>query len=169
MPIWAVPEHLHDVPRDIALLDTNVLVAMFNENDERHGDAIAAVDIGEFRWAVCKPSIVEAWNLLVGRVKRPDFAYNMMVWLLTPGNVIFINDGGQKVETLHSYSSRHHVDIVDAALLDLADKLTRQCGIVPSVHVATYDAADFLRLFGNPDISFNVYDMRDLSSTTGAT
>lgn len=168
MPAWTTPECIQDVPRDIALLDTNVLIAMFDEGDVRHGDANAAVDMGEFQWGVCKASIIEAWNFLVGKVKRLDFAYNMMRWLLTPGNVTYIIDGRQTIETLHDYSVRHRIDIVDAALMDLADKLTRHCGIFPFVHVATYDAADFLRLFGRADLNFNVYDMRDLSSTTGS-
>lgn len=167
MPTWHVPQREYDIPRDIALLDTNVLIAMFDEGDVRHSDTLAAIDLGAFRWAVTQGTIIEAWNFLVGKVKRIDFAYTMMGWLLTPGNTILVGDAIEDIEAAHRYSMNFKIDIVDAGLVDIADRLTRACCIFPPVHVATYDVGDFLRLFGRIDLSFNVYDMRDLSSTTG--
>lgn len=167
MPTWLVPQREYQIPRNIALLDTNVLVAMFDQKDGRHQDTVAAIDLGQFQWGVSHANIIEAWNFLVGKIKRLDFAYTMMNWLLTPGNAVLIGDAIENVEKAHLYSTNFGIDIVDASLLDTADQITKICSIIPYVHVATYDAADFLRLFGRADLRFNVYDMRDLSSTTG--
>ena len=167
MPQWIVPQRECELPRNIALLDTNVLVALFDQNDPRHADTEAAIDLAQFAWGVSYAAIIEAWNFLVGKVTRPDYAIQMMEWILTPGNVALIADEYEQVDAAHGYSRRFGVDIVDAALLDLAHRITQACSLSPSVHVATYDAKDFLRLFGRKDLHFNVYDMRDLSSTTG--
>jgi predicted nucleic acid-binding protein len=168
MPIWGVQAREYDLPRNLALLDTNVLVAMFHPEDARHDEAVVAInDLGEFHWAVSEPVIVEAWNFLAGKVGRTDYAVRMMQWLLTPGNVTLIGDESERVEVAHAYSVTHRLDIVDAWLLDIADRISRTCNIVPAVHVATYDVRDFLRLWGQGNLSFNVYDMRDLSSTVG--
>ncbi len=167
MPTWLVPERELDLPRNIALLDTNVLVALFDESDPKHADTAAAIDLAQFAWCVSYAAIIEAWNFLVGKVKRTDYAIRMMEWILTPGNVALIADEYERVDAAHRYSRKFGVDIVDASLLDLAHRITQACSLSPSVHVATYDAGDFLRLFGRKDLQFNVYDMRDLSSTTG--
>lgn len=167
MPMWLVPQRELDLPRNIALLDTNVLVALFDEADPRHADTGAAIDLAQFTWGVSYAAIIEAWNFLVGKVKRTDYAIRMMEWILTPGNVALIADEYERVDVAHGYSRKFGVDIVDATLLDLAHRITQACSLSPSVHVATYDAKDFLRLFGRQDLQFNVYDMRDLSSTTG--
>lgn len=168
MPVWSIPARDYEMPRNIALVDTNVLVAMFDKNDARCSDATVAIDLGQFRWAVSHAAIIEAWNFLVGKVKRFDFAVSMMEWIMTPGNVILVDDVAESIGNAHRYSVNYKLDIVDASIIDLADRMTRSFSLKPFVHVATYDARDFLRVFGRPDLSFHVYDMRDLSSTTGA-
>jgi hypothetical protein len=136
-----------------------------NPGDSRHADTVAALDLGEFRWAVTHPNLVEAWNFLTGSVKRVDLAHALMEWVMTPGNVLLIGDADETILTAHDYSKRMRIDIVDAGLIDIADRITKSCGMVPAVHVATYDVRDFLRLFGSKDFQFHVYDMRDVSST----
>lgn len=168
MPVWEIPAREYEIPRNIALLDTNVLIALFDQNDSRHADANAAIDLGAYRWAVSHATIIEAWNFLVGRVRRPDFARSMMEWILTPGNLLLIGDAIEDVEVAHRYSVAESIDIVDASIIDIANRISRVCELVPFAHVATYDTRDFLRLFGRSDLAFHVYDMRDLSSTTGA-
>jgi predicted nucleic acid-binding protein len=168
MPNWLVPEQIYDLPRNIAFLDTNVLVSLANPNDEWHDQTIAALDMGEYRWAVALGSLIEAWNFLVGRVRRKEFAYDLMTWMLTPGNAILVGDAVEPVSTAHFYSQRYAIDLVDASLIDLADRMSKACELNPAVHVATYDTRDFLRLFGVSGLSFHVYDMRDTSSTSGA-
>jgi predicted nucleic acid-binding protein len=167
MPAWLVPERIYDLPRDIALLDTNVLISLASPRDGWHEHTVAALDMGEFRWVVTHASLVEAWNFLVGREKRKDLAYELMNWVFTPGRAILVGDAIEPISAAHAYSQRFGIDLVDAGLIDLADRVSRECGIEPAVHVATYDTGDFLRLFGPSGLNFNVYDMRDTSSTTG--
>ena len=168
MPNWLVPERIYDVPRNIAFLDTNVLISLVDPNDVWHDQTVAALDMGEYRWAVVLGSLIEAWNFLVGRVKRTQLAYDLMSWVLTPGNAILVGDAIEPVSTAHLYSQRYAIDLVDASLIDLADRVSKACELNPAVHVATYDTRDFLRLFGVSGLSFHVYDMRDTSSTSGA-
>ena len=167
MPGWLVLERVYDLPRNIALLDTNVLIALVDPNDGWHEHTISALDMGEYRWAVPHATLLEAWNFLVGRQKRRDLAYRLMDWVLTPGQAIVVGDAIEPVSSAHKYSQRFGIDLVDANLLDLADRMSRECSIEPAVHVATYDTRDFIRLFGPSGLSFNVYDMRDTSSTSG--
>ena len=165
MPNWLVAEREYDLPRDIALLDTNVLISAVDSRDDWHNHTLTLLDLGQFRWAVSHASLVEAWNLLAGREKRKDLAYKLMQWVLTPGEVILVGDAIEPVSAAHEYSSRFQIDLVDAGLLDLADRMSRECDINPAVHVATYDTADFLRLFGPSGLSFNIYDMEGIYST----
>ena len=166
MPIWTVAERVYDLPRNIALLDTNVLVALVNPNDGWHQHTVDALDLGEYVWAVPHASLLEAWNMLVGRERRTDLAYQLMSWVLTPGRAILVGDAIEPVSVAHTYSQRFGIDLVDASLLELADRVSRECDIQPAVQIATYDTGDFLRLFGPSGLSFNVYDMRNTSSTS---
>ena len=72
MPNWIVAERAYDLPRNIALLDTNVLVALANPNDGMHGHTVGALDLGQYAWAVPHASLIEAWNILDGRERRTD-------------------------------------------------------------------------------------------------
>lgn len=166
MPIWTIAERVYDLPRNIALLDTNVLVALVDPNDGWHQHTIAALDLGEYVWAVTHAALLEAWNMLAGRQRRTDLAYRLMSWVLTPGNAILVGDAIEPVSTAHAYSRRFGIDMVDANLIELADRVSRECKIQPAVQIATYDTSDFLRLFGLSGLSFNVYDMRNTSSTS---
>lgn len=166
MPTWHLPARQYDLPRDIALLDTNVLIAFVNPQDSWHEHTVSALDLGQFRWVVPHTSLIEAWNFLVGREKRRDLAAKLMAWVLTPGQVIVIGDGVVALSAARDYSERFGIDLVDACLVELADRVTRECGLNPAVHVATFDTGDFLRLFGPSGLSFNVYDMKDISSTS---
>ena len=166
MPLWTVAERTYDLPRNIALLDTNALVALANPKDEWHYHTIAALDIGEYSWAVTHASLAEAWNMLDGRERRTDLAYQLMAWALTPGRAILVGDTIEPLPLAHAFSQKFRIDLVDASLIELADRMTRECGIEPAVQIATYDTRDFLRLFGPSGLSFNVYDMRNTSSTS---
>lgn len=168
MPRWEVPLRTYELPRDIALLDTNVLISFIDPSDRWHENTNLVLDCGEYRWAVSHANLLEAWNFLVGRKKRPDLAYALMRWALTPGKAILVGDAIEPVSTAHKFSEKYTIDIVDAGLIDIASRISHDCKIVPAVHVATYDVGDFLRLFGTTGLTFNVYDMRDASSSTGA-
>jgi predicted nucleic acid-binding protein len=131
VPLWTVAERTYDLPRDIALLDTNVLVALANPNDGWHQHTIAALDMREYSWAVTHASLVEAWNMLDGRERRTDLAYELMAWALTPGRAILVGDAIEPVSTAHAFSQRIRIDLVDASLIDLADRMSRECGSSP--------------------------------------
>lgn len=165
---WTVAERTYDLPRNVALLDTNVLVALANPNDGMHRHTIGALDLAEYTWAVPHASLIEAWNILAGRERRTDLAYGLMQWVLTPGQVILVGDAIEPVSAAHNYSQSLGIDLVDASLMELANRISSECRIHPAVQIATYDTGDFLRFFGRSDLSFNVYDMRNISSTADA-
>lgn len=165
MPIWKTIEPEIDLPRNIALLDTNVLLAYCNPDDKYHEETLAVIDLGEFNWAVTRSAVVEASGFLTGSLKRPDLAHYFMEWVMTPGQLIRIGETTDSLETARQYARQFRVDFVDATLLDLANKISTTLALRPAVHVATYDTRDFLRLYGQKGLCFHVYDMRDLSST----
>lgn len=167
MPNWDVQASTYDIPRNLALLDTNVLIAFIDTTDSRHDHTQAVIDMAEYRWAVAQPNLIEAWNFLVGKQKRRDLAYKLMDWVLTPGQVILLDDSLEPIVDTHRYSREMSVDIVDAGMINLADRISKYCGLRPAVHVATYDTRDFYRLFGHNGLEFNVYDLEHTSSTTG--
>ncbi|MEF2074799.1 type II toxin-antitoxin system VapC family toxin [Consotaella aegiceratis] len=168
MPNWIVAERAYDLPRNIALLDTNVLIALANPRDGNHEHTVGALDLGEYTWAVPHACLIEAWNMLVGRERRTDLAYALMQWVLTPGQVILVGDAIEPVAAAHTYSQIFKIDLVDASLIELATRISRECGMHPAVQIATYDTGDFVRFFGRGDLSFNVYDMLNTSSTADA-
>lgn len=165
MPIWKTLEPDIDLPRNIALLDTNVLVSYCDPSEKTHEDTIAALDMAEFSWAVTRSVVVETSGFLAGSRKRPDLAQHLMEWVMTPGELIRIGETTESMEAARQYSRQFRVDFVDATLLDLANQISTKLDLTPSVHVATYDTRDFLMLYGQDGLNFHVYDMRDLSST----
>lgn len=165
MPIWETLEPALDLPRNLALLDTNVLLAYCNSDDKLHEDTVAALDIADFSWAVTRSAVVETSSFLTGSLKRPDLAHTLMEWVMTPGQLIRIGETTDSMEHARQYARQFRVDFVDATLLDLANQISKRLDLIPAVHVATYDTGDFLRLYGQDGLSFHVYDMRDLSST----
>ena len=165
MSLWPVAAREYDLPRNLAFLDTNVLVSLMDERDHWHENTLAVLELNEFRWAVAHANLIEAWNMLAGRQKRPDLAQGLMTWALTPGQVVLVGDAIEPVSVADGYTRMYRIDLVDAGLLDIATRISRDCDFRPYAHVATYDAGDFLRLFGSAGLFFHVYDMRDASST----
>jgi predicted nucleic acid-binding protein len=165
LPVWRTIEPDIELPRNIALLDTNVLVAFCDPDETTHEHTKAALDMGEYRWAVTRSALVEASSFLSGKRKKPHLSNYLLEWVMTPGEVICVGETTASIDSARSYAIRFHVDFVDAALLDLANRITVHLDLRPAVHVATYDTRDFLRFYGQDDLSFHVYDMRDLSST----
>lgn len=168
MPVWETLEPALDLPRNLALLDTNVLVAYWDPKDRYHGEAAAVLDLADFSWAVTRSVVVETSSFLTGKLKRPDLGHAFLDWVMTPGQLIRIGETTLSMEVAKQYARQFGVDFVDATLLDLANQISKRLALVPAVHVATYDTSDFLRMFGRDGLSFHVFDMRDLSSTNGA-
>jgi hypothetical protein len=167
VPELVFPQKTYTISRNIALLDTNVLVAFVLHSDPKHEWTVLALEDGKYRWAVSYSAAIEAWNLLVGREKAWSSAHSLITWLLTPGNEDLIDDRYDELPTPHSLTQRFKIDVVDANLMHTAHQLTNSCNLLPAAHVATYDTKDFYRCFGTGTLLFNVLDMKDLSSSTG--
>lgn len=165
MPVWKTLEPDVDLPRNVALLDTNVLISFCDPSEPTHEDTVAALDMAEFSWAVTRSVVVETSSFLTGSRKRPDLAHSLMEWVMTPGQLIKIGETTESLEAARQYAKQFRVDFVDATLLDLANQISTKLAISPYVHVATYDTRDFLMLYGQEGMNFHVFDMRDFSST----
>ena len=158
MPQYRIPGANLDLPRNLASLDTNVLVALANPDDQRHEDTCAVLEVEEFRWLVIPSVLVEVWGLLVGSRGMRDRALALFAWLLTPGNVILLPDSRRPLEEHVDSAATHRIDIVDAELVRLADYITRSCNLVPDVFIVTFDTGDFLRCKSD-GYRFSIYDM----------
>src|SRR3954463_6701666 len=90
MPIFPIPGGEIDLPRNLALLDTNVLAAFANEEDSLHEQAKFFIeDENYFSLIVVPPVIVETCGLLAKRTYQAKLLA-LLQWLWTPGNVIFL-------------------------------------------------------------------------------
>ena len=73
-----------DLPRNLALLDTNVLVAYQLSTDRDHDQAEAFVEAGaDYELLVAPPVLVESCGMLSSRSGR-DAVGRLLSWLLTP-------------------------------------------------------------------------------------
>lgn len=165
MPTWSVAERTYHFPTRVAFLDTNVLIAVVQENDGRHGHTEAVLELQDYHWCVTHSCVLEAWNFLAGKQKNRRLAIQLIDWLFTPGNAFLISDAVEPLSTAHLFSQQLHVDIVDANLVDVANRLTVQCDLKPWAHIATYDTRDFLRIHYQKKLKFNVFDMEHMEST----
>ncbi|MFN4311659.1 MAG: PIN domain-containing protein [Ferrovibrio sp.] len=166
MPQFSIPHTVLDLRRNIALVDTNVLVAYVDKTDALHEQATLFIDEHDFdELIVTPPVIVETCGLLSKRGKRPIAEY-LLSWLLTPGHVrLFPNphSPADTTLTLHQHSmwmKKTNVDYVDAYLMEVAHCLTTACDFRPHVPIITFDTGDYIKCMRR-DLFFSVYDMRD--------
>lgn len=167
MPLISVSATELDLPRNIAILDTNVLVAFADDRDQYHEQARTFFDAEDrYRWLVAPPVIVESCGVLMSRRNR-DVVINLLRWLLTvPTEVIVfpsIHPAGEVSSILGSYStwmSRYKVDYVDAYLMEVANRITNACDLRPSLPIVTFDTKDYLKC-SLKGFAFSIYDMRD--------
>ena len=167
MPLFAIQSMNLDLPRNLALLDTNVLVAFANDRDGNHDQACLVVEEAEYEWLVPPPVVVEACGLLDRRRGR-DYVLRLLTWLLTPGmGVRLLPDPNHPIELAqamrgHSrWMQRYEVDFVDAYLMQIADKLTRACDLKPHAPVFTFDTQDYYKC-SLQGYLFSLYDMKEL-------
>jgi predicted nucleic acid-binding protein len=156
-----------DLPRNLALLDTNVLVAFIDDRDNNHDQAVLVVDeLTDYVWAVTLPVIVEASGLLGSRRGQPH-VLRLIRWLLTPGNAWLLpgsHPSSRPDEMLLRHSdwmSKFVIDYVDAHLMELANVITMQGDFRPHLPIVTFDTSDFFRCAGS-GFCYSVYDMREL-------
>lgn len=75
-----------ELPRKVAFLDTNVLVAYQLPGDQDHDQAEAFLDADtEYELLIAPPVLVESCGMLTSRSGR-DAVRRLMSWLLTPGH-----------------------------------------------------------------------------------
>ncbi|WP_407067856.1 PIN domain-containing protein [Mesorhizobium sp. M8A.F.Ca.ET.213.01.1.1] len=167
MPILTFERQEIDLPRNIALLDTNVLVAYMDDRDNYHEQAVLVVDeLPDYIWVVTLPVIVEACGLL-GRRRDHLVVIQLLQWLLSPGNVWILPSSHPSLSPeqslwLHSdWMRRHVVDYVDSYLMEIADAITKRLELRPHLPIVTFDTSDFLRCAGSGR-RYSLYDMRDL-------
>jgi predicted nucleic acid-binding protein len=166
MPDYEILGDIIDVPRNLALLDTNVLVAYFNPDDALYENTRAYFEIGsEYEFAVTPPVVVETCGMFSAR-RYTSAVRNLMQWLVTPGNAIifpshFRPTAAASVLTESSaWMERRGVDYVDAYLMHVADAVTTACNLRPQLPIITYDTGDYVKS-AMQNFKFIVIDMRD--------
>src|SRR4028118_1838040 len=166
MPLLSIGGAEIDLPRNVALLDTNVLVAYADDTDNDHGAALLAIDENtDYLWLVSLPVVVEASGLL-GRRRGHRAVLGLLLWLLTPGNVIILPGSHPDLEPdvalrRHSDWMRQHVlDYVDSHLMDLANTLTLKLQLMPDLPIATFDTTDFFKCAGR-GLRYSLYNVRE--------
>lgn len=157
-----------DLPRNLALIDTNILVALADPTDEHHDYAQLFVDEQQdFQLAVAPPVIAEACSFLIGSRKKRDRAEWLLNWLLSPGSGIRLLPAphGSPEAAIQRYlgadaacMTKHKLDYVDAYLMQMAHQITSNCAFRPDLVIVTNDLSDFLRCFGG-GYSYRVHDI----------
>ena len=157
-----------DLPRNLALIDTNILVALADPSDDFHDYAQLFIDEQEdFQLAVAPPVIAEACSFLIGARKRRDRAEWLLNWLLSPGSGIRLLPAphGSPEAAIQRYlgadvacMTQYKLDYVDAYLMQMAHQITSNCAFRPDLVIVTKDLSDFLRCFGR-GYNYRVHDI----------
>lgn len=167
MPILDIPGVELPMPRNIALLDTNVLVAYFDETDEHHDDATLVIEeCKEYVWILTPPVITEAAGLLARKLDNV-WVVRMLLWMMTLEQAIifpanhFIQPPKSVLTKNAELMGRHVIDYVDSYLMDLADCLSNTLELRPNMPIATFDKRDFFRCAGK-GLRYSIYSTDDL-------
>jgi predicted nucleic acid-binding protein len=157
-----------ELPRNLALLDTNILVALAYEHDPHHLEATLFVEEQQdFVLGVPPPVIVEACSFLIGKLKRRDRAEWLLQWLLTPGTGVRLlpaphGAGELELQTFlgadSAWMALYKLDYVDAFLMQMANRITIACTFKPDLVIVTKDLTDFFRCFKG-GYAYRVYDI----------
>lgn len=165
MPEYVLGEFRAAIARNATLLDTNVLVARFLPDDERHAEAwdFLEGDSDEHgrRPILLVPLCVicEAWGFVVGKAGNRDGGIEMLRWVMTPGAVTVIRDDDGLCNESEQLCGRYHIDYVDAMLALLADRLSSDACMGSPIPIATFDIRDFARLRRANTHQFKVHDV----------
>jgi len=167
MPLLNFPECELDLPRNLALLDTNVLVAFVDDRDNDHEQAAFVLEELDSHSLVAPiPVIVEAFGLLTSR-RGLSKAMSLVRWLSTPGQVSLLpalNIATHEFPTFMrraEWMAQFSVDYVDSHLMETAHALTERCGLKPHAPIFTFDTRDFLRC-ATRGRNYSIFDMREL-------
>lgn len=167
MPTLDVGGGAVELPRNVAFLDTNVIVAYQLPLDQYHEQAEVFFEVGEEfeELLVAPPVLVESCGMLMSRSGK-DAVGRLLSWLLTPGHNVRLFPAPHSpldvslVLTSHAVWMRQFsIDYVDAYLMEAAHRLTETLNLVPNLPICTFDTSDFLRCWSR-GYSYTVYDMR---------
>lgn len=164
MPSFEVAAASIELSRDVVILDTNVLYAAFNEGDSNHLDCKTYLDLPS-QLIIPMSVVVETWGLLVGRDKRWDSGFDMLQWIIDPRSGVVVITQCESITGIHSLASQLHIDCVDATILHLADRISKECRLNPPCTVATYDTRDFFRSMLKYHFKLTLLDLRTGDST----
>ncbi len=159
MPPLEIARHQLDISREACLLDTNILVAFFSKDDQWHDDAMAFIDLVSGQLLVPASVAVETWGVLVGSRKLFDAGLLFLGWVNDPGKAVVIPGWDGLLTDAERLSRRLHVDLVDAAVMCVAETVTHECALNPPVMVATFDTGDFLKFYRSKKPNFHVFDV----------
>jgi predicted nucleic acid-binding protein len=158
MPIFTIPDTVFDLHRRAVMLDTNVVYAAFNQQDARHEDSLAYLELEE-QYLLPMSVIVETWGLLVGRDRNWNAGFDFLGWINDPRSGVVVINHAESVVRIRELSTSVHVDCVDATILYLADQISRECGYASGFRIATYDTADFLKSLKVAKLRFTLFDL----------
>ena len=158
MPTYVLDEYRADIPRNAVLVDTNILSARFLPRDDFHIEASYFLDtVPSILVPLCV--IGEAWGIVNSRARSAAPAIEMLRWVSTPGTVTVVRDDEHLSSRSNELCSNLGIDYVDAMLMLLADKLSREC-LGRRIKIATLDTRDFYRLMRARTHQFELCDMR---------
>jgi predicted nucleic acid-binding protein len=157
-----------DIPRNVAFLDTNVLVAHQLPADQDHDQAEAFLETVDYELLVTPPVLVESCGMLTSRSGRKNAVGRFLSWLLTPGHNVRLFPAPHSpldvsiVLNSHAFWMRQfNIDYVDAYLMEAAHRLTETLSLMPYLPICTFDTKDFFRCWRKGYL-YSVFDMRSL-------
>jgi predicted nucleic acid-binding protein len=163
MPIYRTTPFEIEISRRAVFLDTNVLVAAFHPNDQRHDYANAFLEMMvEEQLIVPMAVIIETWGMLVGSRKRWDCGVQFLTWLNNPGNATLMPQHTEHFGRVHEITQSMHIDCVDAILMYLANEISEQCNLNPPIRIATFDTSDFVRCIYTRHFHITLFDLNTL-------
>jgi predicted nucleic acid-binding protein len=164
MPFFEIESEKFELRRDVVVLDTNVLYSAFKDDDFRHEDSRAYLEVA-MQFVLPMSVIVETWGLLVGKANLWQSGFAFLQWIVDPSSGVIVIHHCEGIADIHNLAASLHIDCVDATILYLADKITRQCGLKPSCIVATYDTRDFFRSLEYYPFALQLLDVTTLDYT----
>lgn len=140
-----------DLPRNIALLDTNVLIGVAQNNEEM----LASLDLLGSNFLISPVIFVETWNMLVGKSKDRAAAYNLADYAMRTPSVILLHGHRGSFEESDTHTRLLDIDFADAHLVATAVRLRNIMN--ERVTIVTNDTRDFLRLLPHFRADFRIF------------
>lgn len=162
MPRFEIPTSSVELHRRAVMLDTNVVYAAFAIDDAKHNDSRAYLEM-EDQYLLPLPVIVETWGLLVGRSGNWTAGFSFLSWIIDPRNNVVVVNHSEDIASIRYLAESLRLDCVDATMIYLADKISRECGYAQGFRIATFDTADFLKSLSlDRKFRFSLVDLNSL-------